>query len=235
LLKAPKYIVWQALVLLLGLGLSANAQSSLGDSIKISFTKKPKLVFRFDSHGSFITNQPARISALGAGLRFGNYVRVGATLNWLNSNIYRSRIVPSDSTPGNDTVTAKLNYGLFSIYTNIVVARKKKWEFTVPLELGFGSSSYGYTSAKGKKMEIAKGGIITFEPMFMAEYKVFNWLGLGAGLGLRLVPVGNRLMNENFNSLLWDANLSIYFGQIYRNIQGFVKKKQAEKQKNNIN
>ncbi len=218
----------QALVLFMGLGLAANGQS-LADSIRTSFTKKPKLIFRWDSHGSFITNTPARMTALGAGLRFGNYARVGLAIEWLNSNIYRNKIVPSDSV-GVDTVAAKLNYGLVSFYSNIVVARIKKWEFTVPFELGFGASSYTYNNKAGTLKEFAKGGIITVEPMFMAEYKIFRWLGVGVGLGLRLVPVGNRQMKENFNSLLWDANMSVYFGEIYRLVKGSIKKRQERKQ-----
>jgi hypothetical protein len=218
----------QALVLFMGLGLAANGQS-LADSIRTSFTKKPKLIFRWDSHGSFITNTPARMTVLGAGLRFGNYARVGMAIEWLNSNIYRNKIVPSDST-GVDTVAAKLNYGLVSFYSNIVVARIKKWEFAVPFELGFGASSYTYNNKAGTLKEFAKGGIITVEPMFMAEYKIFRWLGVGAGLGLRLVPVGNRQMKENFNSLLWDANMSVYFGEIYRLVKGSIKKRQERKQ-----
>jgi hypothetical protein len=193
-------------------------------------TKKPKFIVRYDSHGSFITNTPARMSALGAGLRFGNYIRLGIAVNWLNTPIYRTKIVPADST-GTDTVAAKLNYGMVSIYSNIVIARHKKWEFTVPFELGIGGTSYTYNNTAGNPVEFAKGGIVTIEPMFNAEYKVFRWLGLGAGLGLRLVPVGNKLMKENFNSLLWDANLSIYFGEIYRYIANSIKKKQEENRK----
>lgn len=222
----------QALVLFTGLGLSVNGQS-LADSIRTSFTKKPKLIFRWDSHGSFITNTPARMTALGAGLRFGSYARVGVAVEWLNTNIYRTKIVPADS-GGVDTVAAKLNYGMFSLYSNFVIARIKKWEFTVPFELGFGASSYTYNNKAGTLKEFAKGGIITLEPMFMAEYKVFRWLGVGAGLGLRLVPVGNRLMKENFNSLLWDANMSVYFGEIYRLVKGSIKKRQEENRRSKI-
>ena len=217
----------------MGLGLSVYGQSPLADSVRTSFTKKPKVIFRFDGHGSFITNTPARMTALGAGLRFGNYVHIGLAANWLNSNIYRNKIVAVDS-GGVDTVAAKLNYGLVSIYSNIVIARVKKWEFTVPFELGFGGSSYTYNDKAGKLREFAKGGIITFEPMFMAEYKVFRWFGLGAGLGLRLVPIGNRAMKENFNSLLWDANMSIYFGEIYKMVRGSIKKRQAENRRSKL-
>jgi hypothetical protein len=158
---------------------------------------------------------------------------VGVAVEWLNSDIYRTKIVPADS-GGVDTVAAKLNYGLFSLYSNIVIARTRKWEFTVPLELGFGSSSYTYNNKAGTLKEFAKGGIITVEPMFMAEYKIFRWLGVGAGLGLRLVPVGNRLMKENFNSLLWDANMSVYFGEIYRLVKGSIKKRQEENRRSKI-
>lgn len=208
----------------MGLGLAVNGQSAWLDSIGSSFNKKPKLVFRWDSHGSFITNTPARMTALGIGLRFGDYSRVGVAVEWLNSDIFRTKIVPTDS-GGVDTVAAKLNYGMFSVYSKFVIARIKKWEFTVPLEVGFGSSSYIYND-DGQTKEFAKGGIVTLEPMFTAEYKLFRWLGLGAGLGLRFAPVGNKLMKENFNSLLWDANMSIYFGEIYKMIRGSIKKKQ---------
>lgn len=214
----------------MGLGLAVNGQSTLDDSIRVAMTKKPKFIVRYDSHGSFITNTPARMSALGAGLRFGNYIRLGLAVNWLNTPIYRTKIVPADSA-GTDTVAAKLNYGMVSIYSNIVVARHKKWEFTVPFELGIGGTSYTYNNNAGQPIEFAKGGIVTIEPMFNAEYKVFRWLGLGAGLGLRLVPIGNRLMKENFNSLLWDANLSIYFGEIYRYISDGIKKRKEENRK----
>lgn len=217
----------------MGLGLSVYGQSSLDDSLAVAVKQKPKLSFRYDSHGSFITNSPARMTALGMGLRFGNYLRVGAAINWLNTDIFRTKTVSADS-GGVDTVAAKLNYGLFSLYSNVVIARVKKWEFTVPFELGFGVSSYTYNDKAGKLREFAKGGLITFEPMFMAEYKVFRWFGVGAGLGLRLVPFGNRLMKENFNSLLWDANASIYFGEIYKYIKGSIKKKREENRKSKI-
>lgn len=206
---------------------SANAQ--LGDSIRTAMQKPPKLSLRFDSHGSFITNTPARMTALGLGVKYGRYIKLGFAVNWLNTDIYRQKIVPNDSIGGNDTVNAKLNYGLLSLYANIVVARVKKWEFTMPIEVGFGASSYSYTSALGKRKEYAKGGMFTFEPMFMAEYKVFKWLGVGGGLGLRLIPINNRLMKENFNSLLWDANVSIYFGEIYKAIAKSIRNKREEK------
>ncbi len=208
--------------------LTTGAKAQLVDSIKTSLTKKPKISFRYDSHGSFITNTPAHMTALGLGVRLGNYVRMGWAINWLNTPIYRKKIIATGP-ESSDTVNAKLNYGLFSLYANVVVGRINKWEFTVPFELGFGSSSYSYTDKNNKTQEFAKGGIVTIEPMFMTEYKVFKWLGVGAGLGLRLVPVNNRAMKENFNSLLWDANVSVYFGEIYKGIKRSIKKRKEEK------
>ncbi|UPT68382.1 MAG: hypothetical protein M0D57_07040 [Sphingobacteriales bacterium JAD_PAG50586_3] len=108
----------------MGLGLAVNGQSAWLDSIGSSFNKKPKLVFRWDSHGSFITNTPARMTALGIGLRFGDYSRAGVAVEWLNSDIFRTKIVPTDS-GGVDTVAAKLNYGMFSVYSKFVIARIK--------------------------------------------------------------------------------------------------------------
>lgn len=201
---------------------------NLDDSLRASFKKKPKLVFRWDSHGSFITNTPARMTALGIGLRFGNHIKLGLSVDFLNTNIYRLKTVVNDSTGMVDTVNAKLNYGMVSFYSNFVLGRIKRWEFTLPVSLGLGGSSYTY-SLGNKQREMAKGGIISTQAMIMAEYKVFRWLGLGAGLGLRLVPVSNNLMKENFNSMLWDANLSIYFGEIYRSIKGAIRKKKAER------
>jgi len=216
------------IVLFALLVITTGAKAQLADSIKASFHKKPKLSFRWDSHGSFITNTPARMTALGLGVRLGNYVRVGWAINWLNTPIYRKKII-NTGPESIDTVNAQLNYGLLSLYANVVVGHVKKWEFTVPFEVGFGSSSYTYFDKANKKQEFAKGGIITLEPMLMTEYKVFKWLGVGAGLGLRLVPINNRAMKENFNSLLWDANVSIYFGEIYKGIVKGIKKRKEEK------
>lgn len=201
----------------------------LADSLRASFKKKPKLVFRWDSHGSFITNTPARMTALGAGLRFGDYIKLGLSVDFLNSGIYRIKTVPNEVNGALDSVKAKLNYGMVSIYSNFLVARHKKWEFTVPVAVGIGASSYSYTDIDGKNREMAKGGMMSINSMFMAEYKVFKWLGVGAGLGLRLVPISNNLMKENFNSMLWDANLSVYFGEIYRSISTAIKKKKEAK------
>lgn len=200
------------------------------DSITACFKQKPKLSLRWDTHGSFITNTPASMMAFGAGLKFGNCVKLGVSVDFLNSAIWRDKTVRyGNNNEFIDTVKVKLNYAQIGLYSNFVVHRYKKWEFTVPVELGFGSSNYTYLDKANTQKTIAQGFIMNLETMGMAEYKIWPWLGVGGGLGVRLVPVSNKYMNENFNSLLWDANVSIYFGEIYRGIKRSVIKGKEKK------
>lgn len=203
------------------------------DSVEFDLRKKPKFSFRFGSNGSFITNQPANIFCIGFGLKFGKSVRFGIGGSWLRTPIFRNKILDFADTPGPDTTTVRLGYGNLLFFTDIMFYQKKKWELTVSADYNLGASNYSF-NRNGTTSTIAQGGVASFNPFITAEYKVLPWVGLSAGLGLRIMVLNNSLMpTEQFNSLLYNYGVSVYLGQIYKDIvKGINKCKEKKATKN---
>lgn len=194
--------------------LSVNAQ--LIDSIGEALKHKPKLSFRFDNRYSFTATTPSKIIAFKLGAEFNEKFKVGGGYNILISKLIKPVYIESGGVI-KDTVTSTLKMGYMSYYAEYVFFKNKRWEFSIPIQLGFGNTHYEYHYG-GIKFKNNWSVIINYEASVTGQYKIIKWLGIGAGLGYQLMLKDNPHINENFNTPIYVIKLKIFIGDIYKSV-----------------
>lgn len=180
------------------------------DSIRESFKHKPKIYANYDHRNSFITNQIAKIQSVKLGVTYNNQFTLAIGYNWLNTNF--------ETKLAND-ITAKLKMRFITPFTEYAFVEKNNWQVTIPVHLGFGWSFY-----KDDQDRIYKRNfVLLYEPSMTATYRFFKYFGIGAGVGYRIMLIGNRQINEQFNSPIYVLKTKIFFSDLYNDI--FNKKK----------
>ena len=185
---------------------------------------KPKLVFGFDGRFSFVKYDAVTISGLKIGLDFDNRVRVGLGIYGLlkpaEYSSYAKLTINKIDTPVLYNSKTKLWYG--AAYIEYVITHKKRWEVSTPIQFGIGkaqidASYIGNPSNEIKKL-INEGDLVKtvylIEPSVTGYYKIFNWFGLGAGLGYRQLINGTERLNITFNNPIFIVKGKIFLGDL---------------------
>ena len=185
---------------------------------------KPKLVFSFDGRFSFVKNDAVNISGLKLGLDFNNKWRVGIGFyGLLKPASYVSNAIVKMGGK-DDTVSfhsdTKLWYG--ALYAEYVLAHKERWEISIPVQFGIGetkidASPIGNVSANIQS-DINQGDLVKtvylLEPSITGYYKVFNWIGVGTGLGYRQLIGADSRLNSIFNNPIFIIKAKIFLGDV---------------------
>lgn len=199
------------------------SQAQFLDTIKACMHKKPKLVFKFDNRYSFVSNNSARIRGLKLGIDFGDKVRFGAGWHSLESSVVGEYPVDSMGIII-DTVPSFLRMSYVGFFAEYVLYRTKKWEFSIPVQFGLGNSRYDIGGLSkmfpfmNKDQQLLKKTVLIYETNIEGHYKIIPYVGVGAGMGYRLMLINNNLISENFNSPIFIFKLKIFLGEIYRGV-----------------
>ena len=190
---------------------SNTASSQFLDSIRLSLKKNPKFLFKFDTRNSFIANQSARIFGWNVGVEFGKTLRIGGGFHTLIK--HGSAL---DKIIDGDTAILKFNY--FAYFIDYVFYKRKKWEFSIPLQIGIGSSRYEFTDQNSSLIKLERKIVVLYEPAITGHYKITKWFGVGMGAGFRIMIVNNKALDKKFNSPIYILNVKIFLGDIYKAI-----------------
>jgi hypothetical protein len=194
--------------------LTSKAQfvDSIGEAIK----SKPKLSVRLDNRYSFTATTPSKIIGFKIGAEFSDKFRVGGGYNLLNSKLTRPVYIDSSGFII-DTVVSSLKMSYMSYFIEYVFFRNKRWEFSLPIQIGIGNTHYEYHYADAK-FRNNWSVIVNYEASISGQYKIIKWIGIGAGLGYQLMLKDNPAIKENFNTPIYSLKLKIFLGDIYRSV-----------------
>ena len=196
---------------------SYSSYAQLFDTIASSFNYKPKFVFKFDTRNSFITAQKAKIFGIKIGFEYNETVKLGIGFNSLLTEIYTSKRI-NYGLNEIDTVKAQLKFVYVSPYFEYVFYRNKKWEHSIPIQVGFGNSRYEYKKRDGTLIRENYKPIILYEPAMTTQYKILPWVGIGVGLGYRVLLLRNKDINVNFSSPIYVIKLKLFLGDLYKSV-----------------
>ncbi len=191
------------------------------DDFKKSFKSTPQLDVKFDSRFSFIRGNDFRTSGFKIGVSFNRKFKTGLGYNQL--------IIPAKSTIQTEDrkFDAELKYIYFSPYFEYVYHSSKRWEFNLSSQIGIGRAHYQYFNPTTQKaVRTRYSAVISYEPAMLIDYKIIRWVGIGTGVGYRLVLYKNSGIEEKISSPVYIVKLKIYLGEIVRTITG--KEIQAE-------
>ena len=207
------------LLLALLLSVCTDVKAQFLDSIKTSFSHTPRPDLKIDSRNSFITQYYAQIMGVKAGLNFNNTVKLGVGYNWLASRITREKTI-INANGESEKVDALLKFAYFSPYMEYTFFRNRKWDISIPVLIGLGWSYYRYHNVLANPIKIDQSFTLLYEPYMTAHYQVIKWVAVGAGVGYRLVLVGNKDLGENFNSPIYVIKIKLLLGEIMDSIKG---------------
>ncbi len=199
--------------------------AQLFDTIAASFYHKPRFDLKLDTRNSYITTQRAKIFGLKIGFEYNETVKLGIGYNQLTSTISKEKTI-LQGFEEIDKVQASLKFVYVSPYFEYVFHRNKKWEHTIPIQIGFGNSWYEHRY-NGSKIRENYRPVILYEPAMTTQYKILPWIGFGVGLGYRILLLNNKSIDENFNSTIYVFRVKIFMGEIVKGI--FPKKAQNAK------
>jgi hypothetical protein len=212
--------------------LATVAGEVCADSTTVNIWKKPKLFFQLDKYNSVVSGLGADVDGVKAGLEFGKKFRFGIGIYNLKSDIIEyKKLTPAqaEDAPG-DSVKALLNMGYVPLCFEYIFYDKGNWQFGLPLHLGFGNTYFEYFDKAGNREHIRGHSVMLADVVVSGQYKIFRWVGVGAGIGFRKMLIDNPAIERNFNSPLYNLRLKIFLGEIYRTVfpHGLKGKKQRE-------
>ncbi len=177
------------------------------DDISKAMQTKPRISFRIDSRNSFISNKVAVIRGYKIGLDYDKKIRLGLGFNRLQTN-FTDNITVNENNE-NYTVSQRLHLEYISMFADYVFYKSDKWEFNLPIQLG-GGYSYKKYKLQNKPYITDKDFVIIYEANINGLYKIFKWLGAGAGTGYRIMLKGNKNIKDYFNSPIYIFRVKIF-------------------------
>ena len=86
--------------------------------------------------------------------------------------------------------------------------------------VGLGYSRYTAASSFYQFVpDTEKKFVLFYEPYSVGLYKPIPWIGVGFGVGYRLVFVGNNSLAENLNSPIYVFKVKLLAGVLYRRLK----------------
>ena len=175
---------------------------------------KASIDLRLESRWSFASNELITISGARLGLAFEKKLRLGIGLNWLKTPVKRSYLGQDEyGNAQNKWEYFKLAYG--SIYADIVFYKTKRWQLSVPLQLGAGSTwlqdgaAYQFSDRKDKEF------LLLYEPGITVHFKLTRWLGLGSDVAYRFCLKANKKAGEQLSSPTYSLKILFWPDQLF--------------------
>ena len=186
-----------------------------------SFKNKPKFFLTLDRTGSFVSGKEASTNELKIGLEFKKKLRLGFGYAVLVSDVVAEKTAVTEMTNIDSTVSAKLSLSYFTFSGEYIFYDSKRWQITMPVTLGIGSSYFNYFEyVKGdyQTKKLDQGTVVIFGPTGVATYRILRWVGVSGGLGFRYAVVNNSKVKESFNSPIYLFRIRIFLGEIYKTV-----------------
>lgn len=203
----------RSLILFLLLTISSASGQYL-DSLGYVIRGKKNIDLRYESRWSFVDNQVISIRGIRIGAAFEKKLRLGLGVNWLKTNI--NAVVQTTNEYGvteNQVLYFKLGYLL--AYADVVFYKTKRWQLSVPLQVGF-----GYTwLQEEKKYKLSnmqsRNYLFLYEPGITLQFKVTRWIGVGGDIAYRFTVKNNKKISEQLSSPTYSLKFLIWADQLY--------------------
>jgi hypothetical protein len=195
------------------------------DTLHEVFKYKSSIDARLESRYSFINNEIVSVTGVRLGVAFQRKLRIGGGISWLKSD-YKITFYPINIFGRKDTVQRYLKFAYLCFYLDFVFYKTKRWQLSVPIQMGLGSLWFQRKTAYNIFGADRKYFLALYEPGITAQFKVFKWIGLGADVAYRFSAKDNVKIRQDldidhtkYKVLAWSPTYSfkllIWFDQLY--------------------
>lgn len=215
-------------VMCMFLHIAEAAICSSSDSLEVK--PQGRFFFSFDSRHSWLFNTRAKFIGMKMGSEISGKRRIGGGIYFVSSHVAKGNVIMvvdttyvkagRDSFPVQvfDTVNILTNFSYLSFFYEWVLLHKKRWEISLPLHTGLGTSVlYYHNEPKKKTVELSKlSHLLVMEVSGMVDYRFLKWASWGMGVGYRYIPVRDKYIRDVYNAPIYVFKLKILVGEIWR-------------------
>ncbi|MFB6305397.1 MAG: hypothetical protein ABEH43_00130 [Flavobacteriales bacterium] len=194
------------------MGFYKTTYPQLLDSISNSLEHKPNITAKFDSRFTFITSRSVKIVGAKVGLEYNHNFQWGIGFNTLFDGFSTKKKINGNK----KTVNFQSTY--WSPYAEYRFYKSKHWEFSMPVQLDIGKQSLQYEDNNDNKKKYNEGVIFGFEPAMTFQYKFWEYFGLGAGVGYRIMFLRNKAVNKDFFVPIYMFRFKLFFGDLVKDV-----------------
>ena len=209
-MKKKFLIAWLVLLCSTTLVLKAAVPT---DSLRVSKSKKARFVFNLDARYTLLDNEPVRVSGLKSGVEWCNKYRTGVGFYFLSSPLVTRFPALSPDQPATET---RLKFRYAAVYGEYVVLKNEKWEISLPMQAGYGKMFSEQHTTNGKLLNTETQPIWLVEPSVAGHYKIYNWVGIGAGVGYRQLLGQTNQEANHLNAPIYYIKAKLFLGDLYR-------------------
>ena len=184
----------------------------------------------FDQRFSYIDNKSVNIWGYRIGVVVNDKYKVGIG-GYMTEQLTEGNIVDESGTPLN-LLKKSLYYG--TVYFEPFLFRKKRWEMSLLLELGYGNAILDSTvilksgiQTKAKAEVFIPAGVGLSVNFIMPEIKgvhFLTYMGLNAMMGIR-GTVYNSNRTHNYNGFYWSVGTAFFIDKIFTDLKLGKKRK----------
>lgn len=189
-----------------------GAKAQLFDTIRADLKTKPVFHYKLDSRSAFIGNRNANVWGIKIGIGYNKRIRFGIGYNYLKSRLPAKINLISPLTGVQIQTRLRMRY--LSFYTEYVYYKKNKWELSVPVQLGIGSTKYVAFVDPESYFQSASHLLILYEPCLSVNYRIVPFVALGTEMGLRLAIVKSNKINEQLTAPIYVFKVLIYWADM---------------------
>jgi hypothetical protein len=209
------------IAILFALG-SVHAQTiNLSDSLKDVFSLRISPSFKFETRNSFITGNDAKIYGIKAGINFGRKLSLGIGYNFIGTELQEEIVVDGIR------YNAEIQMNYWAPFAEYSFYRKGPWELSAPIQLGLGNSFLCISDNQETRM-LNKGRVVLYEPGMAFEFKILKLLGVGAGVGYRIMLKNNRDIQQQFTSPVYALRVRLIFDEVYKRYSEYNQSTEAK-------
>jgi hypothetical protein len=234
-------VVLLAMVLLCRIG-DAYAGGSAGDTLRADSlntfrndsgnvkahrktTVKPTT--DFDQRFSFIRNQSVNIWGQRGGVLLNEEWKVGVGVYYMNDTKMLSRQIVSAGGIPSHYLTQSLIFG--TGYFEPFLLRKKYWELSVPIELGYGkASSKVYETADdviirtNSKVFLPTGAGLSLSLKLpsLTHFKPLGWVGINFLAGYRYCLLEN-IYKTDYDGAFWSVSGAVFLDKVFDDVRSW--------------
>lgn len=204
------------------LTLSLFGRAQLLDTLQDLFKHKYSIDARLESRNSFIDNQLVSVSGVRLGLAFQRKLKIGGGISWLKtqgsgwlkSNIKKD-FYSTNPFGKTDTISKYLKLAYFCLYADFVFYKTKRWQLSVPVQVGLGSLWFQEEKSYVFRKRDEKYFLFLYEPGITVQYKVFKWAGLGTDVAYRFAMQDSKQTGKRLSSPSLTFKLLFWFDQLF--------------------
>ncbi len=181
-----------------------TANIDMFEKINLALNTSPKFYFSFDTKNSFISNRRGTFLGFKAGLEYQKLFRYGLGFNTLYNKTYANIVNGIKQSEEN------LNFNYLSIFAEYIFYKDHpKFELSMPINLGFG---YSWLTHKFSTTGYFN---LLYEAQLNGMYFPLKFIGVGAGVGYRLMLINNPHINEHFTAPIYSFRAKLILGKLF--------------------